>query len=324
MKKNDFTIDELLNFFQNSFLGTKKEKGDSVCAAKKVNDLSGEGLMEKIKELINLPASNNYIDPVGELVDYAKKFIYGPNCTLSVDSKYQYVCNFKRFVQVVMGFFYANTYMTMGKHDDFFCQLIAENALFVDPKVVEDVRQGKLGTDYNKACAKKAGTPLDKTKYNNPFASWDYMEHFRDNKLKKEKVKSQIDPDYEENKEKYPSINELMVVDDNTFANQYIKRAIIATFREHYSNSAITLSMWNKFKDYEACHIWDRPQDRRYYASICNLVLVPRALAQLTDHNDAVKKLLRYRAFRLYEFVPEDVKKLDEPNNYEKYQWRTI
>ena len=319
MKKNDFTIDELLDFFQNSFLGTKKEKGDSVCAAKKVNDLSGEGLMEKIKELINLPASNNYIDPVGELVDYAKKFIYGPNCTLSVDSKYQYVCNFKRFVQVVMGFFYANTYMTMGKHDDFFCQLIAENALFVDPKVVEDVRQGKLGTDYNKACAKKAGTPLDKTKYNNPFASWDYMEHFRDNKLKKNKIKYKFDPKYLFYKRMYPGIKPMMAVDDNTLANQYFKKAIL----ESCKNGFITSSMWTKFKDYEVCHIWDKPGDRRYYASICNLVLIPRALAQLTDHNDAVKSLLRNKVHDLFDFIPEGETLPQKPHNY-KYQWRTI
>ena len=322
MKKNDFTIDELLNFFQNSFLGTKKEKGDSVCAAKKVNGLSGEGLMEKIKELINLPASNNYIDPVGELIDYAKKFIYGPNCTLSVDSKYQYVCNFKRFVQVVMGFFYANTYMTMGKHDYFFCQLIAENALFVDPEVVKDVRLGKLGTDYNKACAKKAGTSLDKTKYNNPFASWDYMEHFRDNKLKKNKIKYKFDPKYLFYKRMYPGIKPMMAVDDNTYANQYIKKAIIESFERKYNTHFSGVS-YTWFKNYEACHVWDFPDDRRYYASIANLVLVPRALAQLTDHNNAVKELLRYEVNRRFSFYPQGVTPPNKPKYYPKV-WRQL
>ena len=80
------------------------------------------------------------------------------------------------------------------------------------------------------------------------------------------------------------------------------------------------------FKDYEVCHVWDLPGDRQYYASIANLVLVPRALAQLTDHNDAVKNLLRRRAYEYFDhFIPEG-EALPDDKYYKvsKNLWREI
>ena len=309
-------IEKLKAFFKSNFVGSKKYKQNICCAVNKINELSGNKLADKILELINLPASNNrYIDPVGDILIYAKELLYSSNCsTLDNDSKESYVNYFRQFSQLVLGFFYANTFLTMGKHDDFFCKLIANNALFASTDVVNKVRNGELGTDEFKKLVKTTGN------FNNQYASWDYMEHYRDNKLKKNKIKYKFDPKYLFYKRMYPGIKPMMAVDDNTLANQYFKKAIL----ESCKNGFITSSMWTKFKDYEVCHIWDKPGDRRYYASICNLVLIPRALAQLTDHNDAVKSLLRNKVHDLFDFIPEGETLPEKPHNYYKYQWRTI
>ena len=113
-----------------------------------------------------------------------------------------------------------------------------------------------------------------------------------------------------------------IIADDNTIANQAIKKAIIESYRRKGIESVIDdISL---FKDYEACHVWDRPTDRRYYASIANLILLPRALAQLTDHCDEVKELLRYEVFRRFGFKPdEEAQAPKQPAKYARYKWRT-
>ena len=75
-----------------------------------------------------------------------------------------------------------------------------------------------------------------------------------------------------------------------------------------------------------SCTIWNRglPGDRRYYASIANLILLPRALAKLTDHNDEVKKMLRYEVFKRFGFKPEEqTDDPEKPKNYNNYVWRS-
>lgn len=314
--ENKETLDELMGFFNSNFNGAEKYKKNICSAVKKVDELSGQQLANRILELINLPANNSkYIDPVGDLLIYAKELLSGNSSAIKDTSKESYVIYFRQFLQTIFGFFYANTFLTTGKNDDYFCELIANNALFASKDVVSKVKCGELGTDEFKKYAKN-------NKINNPFASWDYMKHCRDNKLKKNKVKTKDDTNYEVNKVIYPGISPQITVDDNTFANQFFKKAIIESYK--YNHGFITTGMWTKFKDYETCHVWDKPGDRRYYASICNLTLIPRALAQLTDHNDAVKQLLRYRAWELFQFKPEEEEEPDMPKNYKKYQWRRV
>lgn len=65
-------------------------------------------------------------------------------------------------------------------------------------------------------------------------------------------------------------------------------------------NSRLGLVSTGDFSDYVACHIWDNPDDCRYYTSIANLVLVPRAIYGLTDHCEEVKAVLRMRATYLF------------------------
>jgi len=90
-----------------------------------------------------------------------------------------------------------------------------------------------------------------------------------------------------------------LYLDDNTMANQSIKTAL--GFKA------------NEFYNYEVCHIWPKScYDIRYHTCITNIVLIPRAIASLTDFNLEIEKLLQYRAFDLYNWVP---KKYGEKNS---------
>ncbi len=216
-----------------------------------------------------------------------------------------YRSGLKKFAAVVFGIFYANTWMSMVTDDDLLCKMVAQNALFPSKAVVDDVIKGKLGTTFNKKASSISG-------YHNLYASWDYMSHYRDNSIKKDtQVQDYIN---------FQGTLPYKIADNNTFANLYIKRAIQISIENKYKiklNGA-------KFRDYEACHIWDLPGDRHYYASIANLVLLPRALAQLTDHNDAVKELLRYEVYKRFGFIPKGYNPPTCPKKYNTYIWRVI
>lgn len=92
-------------------------------------------------------------------------------------------------------------------------------------------------------------------------------------------------------------------LDDNTYANVAIKNAL-----------GINRKMLLKF---ECCHIWPKTcYDTRYHTAVANLVLLPRALAGLTDHNLAIQRAIQYRAFELYGWHPEEQSPPARPANY--------
>lgn len=99
-----------------------------------------------------------------------------------------------------------------------------------------------------------------------------------------------------------------VLLDDNTFANNYIKTAIGLPIK--------------KFKGFQVCHIWPRScYNSIYHTTIANLVLLPRALAGLTDHNDRIKSILQYRSFELYGWYPKEQIKPSKPPKYPS-NWR--
>jgi hypothetical protein len=96
-------------------------------------------------------------------------------------------------------------------------------------------------------------------------------------------------------------------LDDNTYANHAIKQAI-GTGRDA--------------KGFEACHIWPNScYDERYHTVIANLVLIPRALASLSDHSREVRQSLQYRGFDLYGWYPVEEKQPERPDFYPN-NWR--
>lgn len=95
--------------------------------------------------------------------------------------------------------------------------------------------------------------------------------------------------------------------DDNSYANQAIKNA----------------AGLGKFAvGFEACHIWPLTcYDERYHTAIANIVLLPRALASLSDHVIEIQMALQYRAYELYGWYPEEMEKPVKPEFYPS-EWR--
>ena len=70
-------------------------------------------------------------------------------------------------------------------------------------------------------------------------------------------------------------------------------------------------------KGYETCHIWEGScYDPRYHTCYANLVLLPRAVASLSDHSESIRAILKYRAFKLFGFKPEGEDDPECPKNY--------
>ena len=96
--------------------------------------------------------------------------------------------------------------------------------------------------------------------------------------------------------------------DDNSYANVAIKRAL-GLHRD-------------EVEGFEACHIWPRTcYDQRYHTAIANIVLLPRALAGLSDHDLEIQEALQYRAYELYNWDPEEASVPQRPSFYPA-SWR--
>lgn len=81
-------------------------------------------------------------------------------------------------------------------------------------------------------------------------------------------------------------------LDDNTYANHALMRALGLRRGEAVG--------------FESCHIWPQScYDSRYHTAIANLVLLPRPLAGLSDHDPEIQAALQYRAFELYGWYPQ-------------------
>ena len=92
-------------------------------------------------------------------------------------------------------------------------------------------------------------------------------------------------------------------LDDNSYANHAIKRSI-GIAREN-------------LKGFESCHIWPLScYDELCHTVIANLVLLPRALAGLTDHDEEIQDTLKYRSFELYGWYPKNQKEPLKPSSY--------
>jgi hypothetical protein len=93
----------------------------------------------------------------------------------------------------------------------------------------------------------------------------------------------------------------------------------------HYPNNGIKRAVGiprDRLIGFESCHIWpDTCYDPRYHTTIANLVLLPRALASLSDHDTEVQAALQYRSFELYGWYPECCETPVKPNFYPQ-TWR--
>jgi hypothetical protein len=92
-------------------------------------------------------------------------------------------------------------------------------------------------------------------------------------------------------------------LDDNSYANHAIKQAT------GIGRSAI--------RNFETCHIWPQScYDSLCHTVIANLVLLPRPLAGLSDHDPDIRAALQFRAFELFEWHPPGESKPTRPHFY--------
>ena len=92
-------------------------------------------------------------------------------------------------------------------------------------------------------------------------------------------------------------------LDDNSYANHAIKQAA------GIGRASI--------RDFEACHIWPQScYDSRCHTVIANLVLLPRPLAGLSDHDPEVQQALQFRAFEVFGWHPPDHRAPSRPGFY--------
>lgn len=306
-QNKDFNLTEMIKYFRETMKGILGERSiiDYCSHVNQIDILNGSNTGQWIFDAVENASANS--SPVDEIMEKLNRLLEGSDKRDGLKSRYR--CGFKKFLQCIIGVYHANTWLLIDEKDDFvYCKLVAKNALFPSEDVVADVIKGNLGTDDN---------VINK---GNRFASWDYMTRARNNNVKK--GQSYKDTDIASLKQEFPLVNDEIIADDNTYANRYLKTAVAESFRRKYNSSFFKTSLWSLFSGYEVCHVWDKPNDRRYYASIANLVLVPRALGQLTDHNDAVKKMLRYEVWKRFCFKPDFESEPQKPDNYDELIWR--
>lgn len=200
------------------------------------------------------------------------------------------------FAKFILGHYNADLYMALAKEsDELNCKLIAQNALFCTIDVAEKVKKGELGSNINK---RKKG---------NKYYSWFNCVYQRaqHDQNRREKLNTM------ENGE--------IILDDNTMANQAIKKAIIEGYPSWLSTK------YGDFEEYMACHIWDKTcYDYRYHTSVFNLVLLPKSIGGLSDYNKYVKEILQYESVKRFGVYPQGQKVPKKPKYYDTLEnlWR--
>lgn len=287
MRKKVITIDELIEKFRsemNSVGSLSKSTINSYCTAiRRISKEKNMDIVEKLGQIISDGRSqlDNNLKTLMNDVDT----ILANNYTGKEQTDFK--CGFRKFVQCILGLYFAELWLNISAKDFELCKLIAANALFASKEIVDKVKSGEIGAKNN----------IGK---GNKWASWDNMLHVRDLSC-----------------DKNTKLSDGHLADDNIIANHAIKKAVLLSQTTVFSTSFDCLD------GYEACHVWDRPKDPTCYASIANLVLLPRALGQLTDHCDAIKDLLHYEVYKRFQFIPDGELRPSKPTYYDKIKWRS-
>ena len=92
-------------------------------------------------------------------------------------------------------------------------------------------------------------------------------------------------------------------LDDNTYPNAQMK----AVAAKRYNLAP---------RGYTTCHIWEQTcYDTRYHTCIANLVLLPSAIASLSDFDKQIQDILKFRAWELFKWSPSG-KRVPKPSHY--------
>lgn len=284
---------QLLNDFANylTFVSAGS-KQSYISYVNSVNSANGGMTLQWLKD-----AATN-ADPLGELSKKFDNFFNGKPILPKTKSNWK--TGLLTLGKFVFGFNKSSINLQSIKNFDLVaCQLIAQTAIFCPEHVYVDVKNGKCGSKDNQSSN------------GNAFGSWFNCKYRR----------------AKNGEQRRQPINGI-ILDDNTKANYAIKKAVLEGLKKYgIHNADIGI-----FKGFEACHIWaDTCYNPRYHTSVANLVLIPREIAGLTDHCDAVKELLKYESFKRFGFLPNvdnngviiQMQQPVQPNIYNSLTWRT-
>lgn len=292
---------QLLNDFDNylSFLSPRSKKS----YRRYVEYVENVDEENKGKTLQWLKEAATNADPLGELSKKFDEFFNGKPILPKTKSNWK--TGLLTLGKFVFGFNKSSINLQSIKDFDLVaCQLIAQTAIFCPEHIYEDVRNGKCGSKDNQSS--------DNQSKGNAFGSWFKCKYRRAKNVEQRREET----------------TNGIILDDNTMANQAIKKAVLKGL-EKYGIHKTGIKI---FKGFEACHIWEKTcYDERYHTSVANLVLIPREIAGLTDHCDAVKELLKYESFKRFGFLPNvdnngviiQMQQPVQPNIYKKLTWRT-
>ena len=202
----------------------------------------------------------------------------------------QWKTGLNRLGDFICGYNHSTTNLHSVKDFDFLaCNLVAQSAIFCAVEVFEMVKKGELGSKENEGVG-------------NAYGSWYNCKYQRARHFQKRGDKC-----------------DNVTLDDNTYANNAIKLAVLKGLDKY----GIHGSTRQVFKGFETCHIWPETcYDARYHTSVGNVVLLPREVAGLTDHCQAVEDLLKYEAWKRFRFKPDEEAVPSKPKNYNKIIWR--
>lgn len=211
---------------------------------------------------------------------------------IDVQPNNQWKTGLLRLGEFVCGYVKAKANMDSIKmFDSIACQLVAQSAIFCSVEVFRKVKEGELGSKENRE------------NRGNEYGAWFHytVRRAKHDEKRREKVNG-------------------VLLDDNTYANTAIKSAVLESLEKYdhiYGHSK------QIFKDFEVCHIWpNTTYDERYHTSVANMVLLPRAIASLTDHCEEVQNMLKYESWKRFGFKPAEFDPPQRPKYYHKEDWK--
>ncbi len=267
-------FDLLLSDFSEHLQCVTKEKKSQksyISYIRTLNKVNGGLTIEWLKKAVKKK------DPIENL---SKQFDEFFQTNPDVQPQSQWKTGLRRLGEFVCGFTNSDTNLrSIRDFEHLACRLVAQSAIFCTKKVFDDIVAGKSGSNQN--IAEKG----------NEFGSWYNCKY-------KRAYHHQKKGDYVDG----------VKLDDNTYANKAIKYAILEGLKKYGNIHGNDIHIFSECESrFEACHIWPNTcYDARYHTSVANLVLLPREIASLTDHCDAVKELLQYEAWKRFQFKPED------------------
>ncbi len=280
---SNFPFQSMIDYFSDTMIKLGKEKVSTIntyCQhyLPNLDKANGGQTCQWLIDIINDSKCTTPIKDAIDKFDNASKTLNFATKTIA-DWKVAY----RHFANVILGIYYADVWFAYTVDPIELCKMVAMNTLFADRTVVDGVVKGIYGTKKNLGIG-------------NIYASWDNCATQRCTSIKK----GQVMPNGK-------------IADDNTYANKYIKMAILLSMNlpKIYSN----------FKKYQVCHIWESSKYPAYHTSVMNLVLITERLAGLTDNVPEVQQLLRYEIQKRFGCNPSGVQ-ITKPAFYNQILWR--